>query len=292
MRKLFSTALLAGLLVAFGSDGNAQPQGKGKGGQGGGFGQRGQGGGFGFGGAGGGARASVASLSVNASVQEEIKATDEQKEKLKTISEETAAKQTELFKDGGGGDRGSLKDLSREELQKRMQDRQKEIQPKQNAIREEAEKKIGEVLKPEQFARVKQISHQQMGMAIFTDEATAKELKVTEEQKEKFKVLSEEYAKDQRELRGGGRSQGGDNKGGENKGGQGKGGFGQGKGGFGGGFGQTDPETQKKLDALKAEFVGKAVAVLNDEQKGVYKKMTGDAFTVKFEQRRPMRKDD
>ena len=100
-------------------------------------------------------RGGVAMLIGNASVQEELKLTDEQKTKIKDF----AAKQREAM--------AGLRDLSPEERREKMQEMNK-------TNTEAAEKLVKEHLTADQAKRFKQIVIQQAGVAAFAMEDVSK----------------------------------------------------------------------------------------------------------------------
>lgn len=175
----------------------------------------------------------------NASVQEELKLTNEQKEKVKEFSTKMQEKQREA--------RSALRDLSPEEMREKMQEMTK-------ANTEAAEKFAKDVLKPEQVKRVKQIAVQQAGVAAFAMEDVRKQLKITEEQADKFKTMGEDLQRDIREL-------------------------------FSGGFDrEAMQENMQKIRSLNKEYLAKAVGTLSDDQKKTWTEMTGKAFELKMDQ--------
>jgi Spy/CpxP family protein refolding chaperone len=166
----------------------------------------------------------------NPGVQEELKLDQKQKDKIK----EFAAKQREAQQ--------GLRELDREERQ-----------AKQQELTKQAESFAKEVLSADQQKRIKQIVVQQAGLAAFAMEDVRKQLKLTEEQADKFKTLGEDLGRDMRELFSGG----GDMQ-----------------------------ENMQKMRSLNKEYVGKAVGSLTDEQKKTWTELTGKPFEVKFEMQR------
>ena len=153
--------------------------------------QRGGPGGFGRGGFGFGG---PTALLTNASVAEELKLTDEQREKLRESLKEITAGQRELF--------GQLRDLSDEERREKLAALRKEMT-------EKTEKIVSEVLKPEQKKRLTQIQLQQAGVLGYEqNEEVQKVLKLTDEQKQKLSAINEQVRQDMRDLFQG--AQGGD----------------------------------------------------------------------------------
>ena len=147
------------------------------------FAQRGGGrGGRGFGGFGRGGMNPVNMLNRNEQLQKELKITDEQKEKIKTISDEA--------RNAGGGFQG-FQDLTDEERLKRMEEMRKRG--------EETAKKIEAVLTPEQVQRLKGIKIWMQGTAALTDPEIVKELKLSDEAVKQLKTIAEESSKKRRE---------------------------------------------------------------------------------------------
>jgi Spy/CpxP family protein refolding chaperone len=136
------------------------------------------GGGRGFG---GGFQMSGTMLLGQKSVQEELKLSDDQLKKVQEYNEKARA--------GFGNFQG----LGREEIQKKMEE-----------SRKEGEKFVADTLKPEQQKRLKEIAFQQtmkVGMgAVLANAETAKELGITDEQKEKLKAMQDDGRKFREEL--------------------------------------------------------------------------------------------
>jgi len=138
---------------------------------------------FGMGGRGG---MDAAGLVTNKSVQEELKLSDDQVEKIKKANDEVQAK----YKD---------------EREKVGRDREKMMELFTKINKDRAEvigKLIPTVLKPEQTKRLKQIELQQGGLRALTKEDVQKELKLSEKQVGEIKAISEEVAKDTQALFG------------------------------------------------------------------------------------------
>ncbi|MFO0808458.1 MAG: hypothetical protein U0746_07530 [Gemmataceae bacterium] len=176
MRTLAALVLSAGL-VAAGLTLAQPPQGKGGG--------RGMGM--------GGQQSGVMLLS-NKSVQEELKITDEQKEKLTAFATEQGQKMRDAMQElrSGGGNFGDP------DFMKKMQEATKKLGDA--AMHDLKEKKL---LKDEQLTRFKQINYQQLGVAgTVADDNVQKSIKLTGDQKDKLKAMAEEYQKDNMELRG------------------------------------------------------------------------------------------
>jgi Spy/CpxP family protein refolding chaperone len=167
-------------------------------------------------------------LLANESVQKELKITDEQKTKIKEFADAQQAKMREFFQ-GGQPDREKMAEAMREG-------------------REKSEKFVKETLNADQQKRYKQITLQQAGMAAFATEDVQKQLKFTDDQKDKLKSLGEEMRKDMTDL--------------------------------GRGF---DQETMQKRRTITKEYNTKAMETLTDEQKKAWKEMTGEPFEIRMD---------
>lgn len=243
MRTLAAAILAAGILAA-GMTLAQPPEGKRGGGMRGGM---------------GGQQGGVMLLN-NKSVQDELHITDEQKEKIKTFAEEQGRKMREKMQELGGGGGGGQRDP---EMAKKIAEEMRKFG--EEAMKELKEKKL---LDDKQVARLKQIVWQQAGPhGTVSDEEVQKVVKLTGEQKEKYKSMSEEFQKDLRELM---------------------------RASFGG-----DTDAQKKIEALRKEIKEKSVEVLTADQVKAWKELVGKEFEVKQEARtggggrgkRPEKKD-
>ncbi len=246
MRLCAATVLLAGATTAA----MAQPPGGGRGGM-----------------WGGGVQMGPANLVASKTVLADLKATDEQVEKLKTWSQEYNRKQFEGM---------------RERFQEFQGLDPAEMRTKMAALQAENAKKaydeLATVLKPEQVSRLKQIVVQAAGPQAFAMPEVVAALKPTDEQKDKLKDATDAYRKEVGELR-------------------------QEMGlGFGGGKGERpDPakmaEFQKKNAGMTKELMSKVSAMLTDDQKAEWKKLTGetvDMAKIQADMPRPQmkKKDD
>ncbi|HTK77856.1 MAG TPA: hypothetical protein VL371_21490 [Gemmataceae bacterium] len=118
-------------------------------------------------------------------VQEELKLTDDQKDKVRDFMEKFREKSVSAFQDAQG-DFGKIGT----------------IMAKMNA---EAMKDVAAFLKADQVTRFKQLSRQRAGaQALMTDEDLQKDLKLTKEQTEKLAKLNKEMGEKQQELFQGG----------------------------------------------------------------------------------------
>jgi Spy/CpxP family protein refolding chaperone len=209
MRSTRTTLLALTAAALLASPAFAQPPGGGRGGM-----QMGRGGGIGM-------------LLSNASVQEELKLDDKQKDKIKDF----AAKQREAQQ--------GLRDLDQDERRAKMQE-----------LTKQAEAFAKEVLTADQQKRIKQLVIQTAGLRAFAMDDVVKELKLSDEQKDKIKTLSDDLQKDMRELfQGGGDPQ----------------------------------ENMTKMQSLNKEYMTKAAAVLTADQKKQWTEMTGKAFTLRMQ---------
>jgi Spy/CpxP family protein refolding chaperone len=137
----------------------------------------------GFGGFGRGAGLSM--LLSNASVQEELKLDDSQKEKVKEFADKAREKMTAA--------REELQNLSQEERGKKF----RELTAEANAA---ARKTASEVLKPEQHKRLEQIELQVGGANAFESEHLQKKLSITDEQKSAIASIIEASNKEAGEI--------------------------------------------------------------------------------------------
>jgi hypothetical protein len=169
------------------------------------------------------------------SVQEEIKATEDQ------------VKQATEFQRESRGNFRDLMNLSAEERAKKMQEAQ-----------EKTQKKLAEILKPEQLKRLEQIVLQQRGGDALNDPKVQAELKLTDDQKEMVKAIREDAQKAGRDLFANA------------------------------GMGGDRTELMKKFQEMRKANNEKYVKVLTDEQKSKWKEMVGAEFKGEIVQ--PMRR--
>jgi len=188
-----------------------------------------QGRGFGFGGGG-----NLATLAANTGVQKELKLDDQQVEKAKDLAEKTREKMRET--------RETLQGLEGEERRTKQQ----EISREMNAS---GLKALGEFLKPEQIARLKQISYQVRGVIAFSDPEVQRKLNLTDSQKSDIQAMVQELGTESRTIFQ-------DN--------------------------QDDREAaMKKIQELGKQTLSKAEAKLNDEQQKSWKELLGAPFEFK-----------
>jgi Spy/CpxP family protein refolding chaperone len=212
MRSLSTRLAVAALVLALAVPAFAQRQGRGRGG-------------FGFGGAQMGP-----GLLLNKSVQEELKLTDDQKAALTKIQTKQREEMKKAFESGD-------KEKARETFQTIQQATNKEIA------------KVADTLSADQKKRFKQIRVQVGGLAAFSDAEIAKDLNLTDKQKEEIKGIEEDSRRDVGEI-----------------------------------FkdAQGDPErmreAQQKIQKVRADATAKALKALNEDQQAKYKEMTGAKF--------------
>jgi len=186
MKSWFRICLTVALVACTASMAFAQAGGGGRGGfGGGGFGGGGFGGGGrgGFGGFGGGGGGGGLMLLFDENVRKDLGVTEDQMTKLQEAQQRSGEKMRELFQ--------GLQDLSQEERQAKFADIQKEMTKINDAIQKE-------VLLPKQIERLKQIGVQSRlnrgggtAEALVSDDI-AKELNITDAQKEALKKASDE----------------------------------------------------------------------------------------------------
>ncbi len=192
--------------------------------------------GFGFGPGGGPGSNWLILLRVE-KVQKELELVDDQKAKLREIGEKSMARLREAFPRPE-----AVQELSREERQARFA----EMRKKMEALNQETRKAVEEVLLPHQLERLKQISLQIRGTQALDDPEVAKELGITDEQKQKFAQIREESMNKGRELFTSGQRE----------------------------------QMREKFEALRKETDEKLLAVLTAEQKEKFEKMKGPKFEI------------
>jgi Spy/CpxP family protein refolding chaperone len=185
-------------------------------------------------------------LATNKSVQKELKLTDDQVKKIDAAIKEINDKHQD--------DRAKIRELDQSERFEKMQELNK-------TISEEQTKELKGILDEKQMKRLKQIQLQQRGPMAFNDEAVQKDLKITDDQKDKIKTINEDAMAEMREA---------------------------GQNAF-----QPDATDEEKKAAFKKlrekmteinkETMKKVEGVLTDEQKKAWKEMVGEKFEVKFE---------
>jgi len=183
---------------------------------------------------GGGGNLTGTALLAQKSVQEELKLTEDQVTKTKKIGEDIRTKYGE-------------------EMKAAFKDREKfaELRKKMN---EESTKLLADVLKPEQVKRMHQIEVQLGGIDALSREDVAKELKLTEKQKEDLKARRDDLNKDRGDMfKDAGKDQ------------------------------AKQKEVREKIRTLTTEATTKFVNSLSDDQKKLYTELVGKKFEGKIE---------
>lgn len=181
-----------------------------------------------------------AALLGNPDVQKELNLTEDQLTKVREVGQQVREKQKEAF--------GKLKDLPEDQ----RRDKAMEIF---KSITTETDKALAGVLKPEQAKRLRQLELQQRGAQAFADAEIQKEMKLTDEQKEKIKTIGEDAAKEAKDIFQGA---------------------------------QGDFQTaMTKMQTLRKETLEKVVALLTADQKKAWKDLTGAPFEFKFRPPQP-----
>jgi Spy/CpxP family protein refolding chaperone len=229
-RLIASTILVLALAVGASAQQPPRPGGGGFGGFG----------GFGGGGFGGGGQSLKTTLLTNKALQDELKISDDLKEKFTKFQEAQVAEMQKLATLGQDDD----------DQIARLKAQIKVIEDRKALLKD---------LSSEQTKRLEQIDRQRMGLGAFNNEKVVKELKLSDDQKDKVKTINDEMNKDMREL-------------------------------FTAGFGA---DTQKKIASLREEAMDKAVELLTADQRKQWKEMTGEKFDLaKLQAPRPMRRDN
>ena len=196
-------------------------------------------------------------------MQKELKMDKDQTDK--------ATEAVKKVRDKHADDFTKLRDLPREEQAPKRTELTR-------AVNEETLKAVGEVLKPEQLTRLKQIELQRAGFMAYTRPEVQTALKLNDEQKEKVKTVTDEANKQMRELFGMAPGAGGTRPP-------------RGQGGAGRGQGRRGGPNAEKMTALRKETTEKIVAVLTDDQKKTWKELTGEPFELPAARPAP-KKDD
>ncbi len=176
-------------------------------------------------------------LLVNESVQKELKLDAKQIEKANTLDEKIQGEMREKFE--------GLQNLAPQERRGKFM----EITLELSAL---ALKSAGEFLKPEQVARLKQISYQVRGVQAFNDPDVARRLSITDAQKADIEKIQGESMQEVRAVF----QDAGDDR----------------------------EAAMKKVGEIRKQTEAKIEAKLNHEQKKTLKEMRGAPFDIKYEQ--------
>ncbi len=178
----------------------------------------------------------------NKDVQKELKLTDDQAEKAQKVAKDVADKHKDDF--------AKLQDVPMEERFAKMRELGQQVT-------DETIKGLSDTLKPEQITRLKQILLQQRvrspfggGVSVFLDEQVAKQLKLTDKQKDDLKTMAEDENKERREI------------------------FQNANGNF--------QEAGQKMREMAKEKMDNAEALLTADQKKTWKDMLGDPVEIRF----------
>ena len=199
------------------------------------------GGGKGGGGFGGGG---VTGLIKSKTVMADVKITEEQQAKLKDWSKDFQAKSGEMMK-------AAMEGIDRQD-RKAMMEKMPAVQAE---ISKAAYKELGEVLKPDQVKRLKQIEVQVAGLRAFSQPAVKEALKVTDEQQTKIQDALQVSMRDGRDLN-------------EEYGVQ----------GFAGrpADAEKGKEFDKKRAAITKEAMAKVMSAMTDDQKKTWTTLVGE----------------
>ncbi len=117
-------------------------------------------------------------------VQKELELVDDQKTQLKTLGDELRQKMQKEF--------SGVRDIPQAQRAARFAELQAKLKP----LNEEALKKVQEILMPNQWDRLNEISIQVRGAAALADEKIQKELGVSDDQKSKLKGIQDKAMAD------------------------------------------------------------------------------------------------
>ena len=176
------------------------------------------------------------------SVQDELKLTDDQKDKVKEFAKEQVTKMREGF--------AKMKDRPKDK------EKGKDGGGRMAEMEKAATEGLSKILKDDQMKRLKEISLQAGGVNAFHRSEVLDALKLKDEQKEKIEETLKSTGKEIRDLReeyfsGGSRPD-------EDK----------------------MKEFEKKSATIQKDAMGKVQEVLTDDQKKAWKDMTGETFDV------------
>ncbi|HLJ93408.1 MAG TPA: hypothetical protein VKU02_09490 [Gemmataceae bacterium] len=176
--------------------------------------------------------ASLEALLLNPDVHRELKLTSEQIQKLHQITRSVHEKHQEDFR--------ALRKLSGEERRRQETDLTR-------TVWQEIRKELENVLPPEQARRVVEIRLQGQGLQAFADPDVDRALRLTDEQKEKLELITQDTAKRIRQL-------------------------------FSPRAQNTFEQAMKKAEQLRRTAVAQAVALLTQEQQKTWRGLIGEPF--------------
>lgn len=181
-------------------------------------------------------------------VQKELELVDDQKAKIKELSDKAQADMREAF--------SGMRDLTQEERQKKMEELRKKSEERMASLQKDVDK----ILLPHQQKRLKQIRFQVLGDRALSDAEILKELGITDEQKAKLEAIAKESRESTQKLFEGIRDIPQEER--------------QAK----------MTELREKMTKARTEAQEKAQAVLTDAQKAKLKEMKGEEFKLDMRQ--------
>lgn len=196
-------------------------------------------------GRGGGRRREVNSIAVAVrdEVQQELALSSEQKTKLQQIADDYRSQADSLFE--------GVRELPREERNAKMA----ELMEQREKLAADAEKKLAEVLNADQVKRLNQIVYQALGGRALAREDVAKELALSNEQREKVATIIASENEKRRQL------------------------FRDAQGG-----GVDREQMREKSRELRDQINNEALAVLTDDQKQKFTALQGEKFELQEQQ--------
>ncbi len=148
--------------------------------------------GRGFGPPGRGRDRGITGLLRRESVQQELKITDQQREKLDQLQGELRQEMFGMF--------DLFRRLRSAETDQEREAARAELEKARDQLRKKAEEALQKILTPEQFQRLKQLELQQRGVRALAEDEHAQALGLSPQQREKIKQLLEQQEEKQREL--------------------------------------------------------------------------------------------
>jgi hypothetical protein len=210
----------------------------------------------------------IAGLVQNPQVQEELKLSEAQVEKVRELGREIREEMRKFF-----GGREGTEDLTREQRMARFQENMEKFRQEAEKRAPEIEKKIRDILEPAQYKRVKQIEMQRQGVDALLRADIIQALTITEDQQKEIKEVLEKRNKKREEL-------------------------GEQMRGMFEGFGDMSDEEREQLRAkgeemrekgraIQTEAQKAAMAVLTDDQKAMMPNLMGEPFEFRRPEGRP-----
>lgn len=204
----------------------------------------------------------IAFLLANKTIQDELKMTEAEIDKVRNWTKEFRDKATQIKKDKGidfsGKGLGSFTQA--------MSKDQEKWAAANSEIRKVSYKELVDILRKAQIERLKQIDFQRMGVSAFRDDEVITSLKLTEAQIAVFKKLDEGMEKDTMDL--------------VNDALKSKQGV------------EKIQELPMKTNKLRKDYYDKAIATLTDDQSKKWKEMIGKPFDLEKLRSHPTKKKD